>query len=298
MIRNIMKKVLVIVLCLLSNSLHAQTKTLKVISYNIWNGFDFRKDIDRKNNVIDWFNDQKPDVIALQELCGYNEKTLLEDAKKWGHNYAVILKDNCHSVGLTSANPIVVKEKVLEGLWHGMLHCETFGIEFFVIHLSPKDRDFRVKESEIIISKIASINNKSFMVLGDFNSHSPFDSDSDMANPNLLKNIRMSDFNNKANNNLFDNEFDYSVMASYIAYPLIDVTQRFVKTQDRYTYPAKVHLGAYKSLQDFEKNQRRIDYIMVSPELAKKCSNSSVYNDEETALLSDHYPVMAEFKLQ
>ena len=33
------------------------------------------------------------------------------------------------------------------------------------------------------------------------------------------------------------------------------------------------------------------------PELAKKCSNSSVFNDEETALLSDHYPVMAEFEL-
>jgi len=31
--------------------------------------------------------------------------------------------------------------------------------------------------------------------------------------------------------------------------------------------------------------------------LAKKCSNSSVFNDEETALLSDHYPVMAEFEL-
>ena len=86
-------------------------------------------------------------------------------------------------------------------------------------------------------------------------------------------------------------------MASFMAYPLIDVTQRFVKTQDRFTYPAKVHLGNYNSLQDFEKSQRRIDFIMVSRELAKKCVNSTVYNGEETAMLSDHYPVMAEFKL-
>ena len=107
-------------------------------------------------------------MLALQELCGYNQETLLEDAKKWGHNHAVILKDNCHSVGLTSVRPIAIKEKVLDGLWHGMLHCETFGIDFFVVHLSPKDRDFRVKESNIIISKIASIENKSFVVLGDF----------------------------------------------------------------------------------------------------------------------------------
>ena len=268
-----------------------------MITYNIWNGFDFRKDIDRKNGVIDWLVDQKPDVLALQELCGYNQETLLEDAKKWGHNHAVILKDNCHSVGLTSVRPIVIKEKVLDGLWHGMLHCEVFGIDFFVVHLSPKDRDFRVKESNIIISKIASTDNGSFMVLGDFNSHSPFDGDVDLVSPEFLERIRMSDLNNKANNNLLDGEFDYSVMSSFMSYPLIDVTQRFVGSQDRFTFPGEVLLKNYKSKESLEKNRRRIDFIMVSRELAKKCVNSTVHNDKETGLLSDHYPVVAEFKL-
>ena len=292
-----MKKTLILFLCFLSAGLHAQDKDLKVITYNIWNGFDFRKDIDRKNGVIDWLVDQKPDVLALQELCGYNQETLLEDAKKWGHNHAVILKDNCHSVGLTSVRPIVIKEKVLDGLWHGMLHCEVFGIDFFVVHLSPKDRDFRVKESNIIISKIASTDNGSFMVLGDFNSHSPFDGDIDLVSPEFLERIRMSDLNNKANNNLLDGEFDYSVMSSFMSYPLIDVTQRFVGSQDRFTFPGEVLLKNYKSKESLEKNRRRIDFIMVSRELAKKCVNSTVHNDKETGLLSDHYPVVAEFKL-
>ena len=292
-----MKKTLILFLCFLSAGLHAQDKDLKVITYNIWNGFDFRKDVDRKNGVIDWLVDQKPDVLALQELCGYDQETLLEDAKKWGHNHAVILKDNCHSVGLTSVRPIVIKEKVLDGLWHGMLHCETFGIDFFVVHLSPKDRDFRVKESNIIISKIASTDNGSFMVLGDFNSHSPFDGDIDLVSPEFLERIRMSDLNNKANNNLLDGEFDYSVMSSFMSYPLIDVTQRFVGSQDRFTFPGEVLLKNYKSKESLEKNRRRIDFIMVSRELAKKCVNSTVHNDKETGLLSDHYPVVAEFKL-
>ena len=277
--------------------LYAQDKDLKVITYNIWNGFDFRKDIDRKKGVIDWLVDQKPDVLALQELCGYNQESLLEDARKWGHNHAVILKDNCHSVGLTSTRPIVIKEKVLDGLWHGMLHCETFGVDFFVVHLSPKDRDFRVKESNIIISKIASIENRSFMVLGDFNSHSPFDGDMDMESPEFLEKIRISDLSNKANNNLLDSEFDYSVMSSFMSYPLIDVTQRFVSSQDRFTFPAEVLLKNYTSKELLEKNRRRIDFIMASRELAKNCVNSSVYNDKEAGLLSDHYPVVAEFKL-
>ncbi len=292
-----MKKTLILFFCFLSVGLCAQDKDLKVITYNIWNGFDFRKDIDRKNGVIDWLVDQKPDVLALQELCGYNQEALLEDAKKWGHNHAVILKDNCHSVGLTSVRPIVIKEKVLDGLWHGMLHCETFGIDFFVVHLSPKDRDFRVKESNIIISKIASTDNGSFMVLGDFNSHSPFDGDIDLVSPEFLERIRMSDLNNKANNNLLDGEFDYSVMSSFMSYPLIDVTQRFVGSQDRFTFPGEVLLKNYKSKESLEKNRRRIDFIMVSRELAKKCVNSTVHNDKETGLLSDHYPVVAEFKL-
>lgn len=292
-----MKKILILFLCFLSAGLYAQDKDLKVITYNIWNGFDFRKDVDRKNGVIDWLIDQKPDVLALQELCGYNQETLLEDAKKWGHNHAVILKDNCHSVGLTSVGPIVIKEKVLDGLWHGMLHCETFGVDFFVVHLSPKDRDFRVKESNIIISKIASTENKSFVVLGDFNSHSPFDGDIDMESPEFLERIRISDSNNKANNNLLDSEFDYSVMSAFMSYPLIDVTQRFVTSQDRFTFPAEVLLKNYTSKELLEKNRRRIDFIMASRELAKKCVNSSVHNDKETGLLSDHYPVVAEFKL-
>jgi len=291
------KKTLILFFCFLSVGLCAQDKDLKVITYNIWNGFDFRKDIDRKNGVIDWLVDQKPDVLALQELCGYNQEALLEDAKKWGHNHAVILKDNCHSVGLTSVRPIVIKEKVLDGLWHGMLHCETFGIDFFVVHLSPKDRDFRVKESNIIISKIASTDNGSFMVLGDFNSHSPFDGDIDLVSPEFLERIRMSDLNNTANNNLLDGEFDYSVMSSFMSYPLIDVTQRFVGSQDRFTFPGEVLLKNYKSKESLEKNRRRIDFIMVSRELAKKCVNSTVHNDKETGLLSDHYPVVAEFKL-
>ena len=49
--------------------------------------------------------------------------------------------------------------------------------------------------------------------------------------------------------------------------------------------------------ESLEKNRRRIDFIMASRELAKKCVNSSVHNDKETGLLSDHYPVVAEFKL-
>ena len=66
----------------------------------------------------------------------------------------------------------------------------------------------------------------------------------------------MSDFNNKANNNLFDNEFDYSVMAED------DVTQRIMKNT-RILHILTSCKGTFRSLQissRYQKNQRRIDY--------------------------------------
>ena len=89
-------------------------KNTLAMEHLIINRNGFRKDIERKNNVIDWFNDQKPDVVA-------NEETLLEDAKKWGHNYVVILKDT-----------IICDLKV------PFVNCETFGIFFCYLPLNQE----------------------------------------------------------------------------------------------------------------------------------------------------------------
>jgi exodeoxyribonuclease-3 len=59
---------------------------LKVITYNIWNGHDWGKDIARHDKMVHWINSKKPDVVALQELCGYTEEKLASDAKLWGCN--------------------------------------------------------------------------------------------------------------------------------------------------------------------------------------------------------------------
>ena len=64
-----------------SHGLRSQEK-LKVMTYNIWNGFDWGKDFDRKIKFIDWVNTQNPDVLALQELCGYDEEKLKSDARR------------------------------------------------------------------------------------------------------------------------------------------------------------------------------------------------------------------------
>ena len=164
--------------------------------------------------------------------------------------------------------------------------------------MSPADRDFRFKEAGYITDKIAESGVEDFMMLGDFNAHSPYDADQDLANDHLINKVRESDKSNQKHNNLLDGEFDHSVMASFLSLPMIDVTQRFVQAHTRFTFPAKALIGVWQTEEEVKKNQHRLDYILTSRSMARNCIGASVFNQEDTAYLSDHYPVMATFLIQ
>lgn len=64
-----------------SGEIDKTERNFKVITYNIWNGFDWGKDTVRRANLQLWMQNQMPDVVALQELCNYTPEKLDEDAK-------------------------------------------------------------------------------------------------------------------------------------------------------------------------------------------------------------------------
>lgn len=268
--------------------------TLKVMTYNIWNGFDWGKDTERRENLVSWVKSQNPDIVALQELCGYDKEKLKIDAAKWGHQYVQILKTTGYPVGLTSNKPITLKERAVDNLWHGFLHCKTYGIDVFVVHLSPSDCNFRLKEAQIITEKIKNRNIEQFIILGDFNAHSPFDEEVLKRNESLRK--KYSNSKNKSEySNLRLDEFDYSVISTFIALPAIDVSKNFNDLTERFTYPTSALTGIYQTSEEINQNKERIDYIFLSPILAKSCKKVTIYNKGETEMLSDHFPIMAEF---
>jgi len=43
--------------------------------------------------------------------------------------------------------------------------------------------------------------------------------------------------------------------------------------------------------------RERLDYILATPSLSWKCIGASIINKGETADLSDHYPLIADFEL-
>ncbi len=165
------------------------------------------------------------------------------------------------------------------------------------MHLSPSDYNFRLKEANIISEKVKHCRNDKHIILGDFNAHSPFDEETLKHNNSLLKQYLKSE--NETYSNLRLKTFDYSVISTFLALPTIDVSKNFIDIKNRYTFPTPALIGLYReNMNHVIQTQERIDYILTSPTLSKSCTNVSIFNNEETATLSDHYPVMAEFNFK
>lgn len=282
--------------------MNKETKeSFKVITYNIWNGFDWGKDELRREKLRQWVIEQKPAVVALQELCKYTPQKLAEDAKSWGHAYSVLLKKTGYSVGLTSDSPIEIKEKMFNGLGHGALHCKTGGIDYLVVHLHPGKIKNRRKEAVVLLKKLEEIRkeNSKYIVLGDFNANSPFDAHLYEPDGALIKRMKGKS-GDKKNGNLENGRLDFSVISAFLSFPLYDVVREFTEDMDdRGSFPGMTLIPKYfGSVEEVLSCRERIDYIFVSPELSAKCTTAKVCNGEETWSLSDHLPVIAGFKLE
>lgn len=223
-----------------------------------------------------------------------------EFARKWGHDHVVLLKEEGFPVGLTSNMPITVKKKMIDELWHGMLHVTTHGIDFIIVHLCPSDYPTRMKEMDIITSYMNTLSEEDkLIVLGDFNAHSPFDAFLDKQSPMLLERYLQLEEGNKAKNrqNLAQDTFDYGVISGFLAFPLIDVCERQVDGENRFSFPSPIHFSPSREREEIAPIRQRLDYIFASPNLADKCSLATIVNSKVTDSLSDHYPVIAEFAL-
>lgn len=183
------------------------------------------------------------------------------------------------------------------GLWHGMLHVETAGIDFLVVHLSPSDRAYRMREAGILRDYLESAVKpftKDYVVLGDFNAHSPFDAAFDREH-GVLERVRTADAKNAKYQNLLNQDFDYGVISVFLSVPLIDVGVRFIPDMERWSYPSSKWTGP--PMPDPAMNKERLDYILVSPAMALACTGALIYNSGLPERLSDHFPVIAEFNM-
>ena len=134
-----MKKFLGLILLMLlpcsTLSMWGQTgQQMKLISYNIWNGFE--GDSLRRARFIEWTRKQAADIFVLTELVGFKEKDLKTLGQVCGYPYAAIVKEEGYPVGVLSKQPIEVIKKQVEGfenigagVWVSVCcHCEGRGV--------------------------------------------------------------------------------------------------------------------------------------------------------------------------
>ncbi|HBE72141.1 MAG TPA: hypothetical protein DDW52_28725 [Planctomycetaceae bacterium] len=255
------------------------TKPMRVITYNVLEGFRGERGEERRKRVAAWLRKQEPAVVAFQELNGYSQERLQREASLWSHKYAETLKEDGYIVGLTSRSPIEVVERLRQRMHHGMLHCRTGGIDYLVIHLSPFRFKHRQKEAELIIERVKKVRaeNRPVVVLGDFNAYSPSDRHLHTKNLELLHRLAASDARHDHVENLDRGKIDYSVMQSLLQIGLVDAYERN-ETVGETTKP-------------------RIDFILVSPDLAERNSAARWFTTKAHEEMSDHFPVSADFRL-
>jgi endonuclease/exonuclease/phosphatase family metal-dependent hydrolase len=261
----------------------------RLLTYNVWYGFT--KVPERKDRWIQWMQEQSPDVVSLQELNEYTPEKLAEDASKWGHQYTELLKTEGFPTGITSRYPIKDVQRFFEGFHHGLLRVKIQEKYIYIIHLHPSNWEIRNKEIDWIISDTGKLPEGSAVILaGDFNTFSPDDSI-------FYNHGRLEPFfgeRDKAYNevNLNNGRLDYTVIKKLISNGFIDLECKMRAGDYRFT-------GSFPTLIEKEGehgDQRRLDYVFADRKTAASVISAQVTADDETLILSDHLPVIVDFR--
>jgi endonuclease/exonuclease/phosphatase family metal-dependent hydrolase len=262
---------------------------LKIMTYNVWYGFT--KVPERKSAWMEWMKDQDPDIVTLQELNGYTEALLAEDAQAYGHTYSALLKEDGFPTGITSRYPMEDIQRFREGFHHGLMRVKIKGFYIYVIHLHPSNWETRKAEIKKVLKDVEALPQDADVILaGDFNTFSPLDS-------LYYAHGRLEAFFNDRDQqygerNLADGSLDYAVIREVLDHGFVDLEATERGSAYRFS-------GSFPTLIEKEGehgDQRRLDYIFASENLAEKVSGAEVICTDTTLILSDHLPVMAVLK--
>lgn len=251
----------------------AEGESIKIINWNVLYGFNHHKSIAQGQG---WIQAQQPNVVALQELNGISEQRLAEISSQWGHSYAVTHKETGFPVGLTSNQPIEVLERRSEGFHHGFLHCRTYGIHFFVVHFWP-GKTYDV-EQILLRAKPLLEQKQRVIILGDFNGCSRKDEDFLIAHAPLR-------------------ERDYSFVDMVEAAGFEDLVFKH-DSAAKISCPSPITIPRWsENMAELKQKQYRIDFVFADHNLAAHSSSGTISLDAKIDSISDHYPVLVEFRL-
>lgn len=277
-------------------------KPIKMLNYNTRHGFEGNDEL--KKQYINWVKTIEPDIVTYQEMIGFNPENLSKFARLYGHSYsAIICKekgfDVTHPLAITSKYPITNVKMALDSLWHGYLQAKVKDLNLFIVHLAPFTIKDRQKDLERIIaeSKKPEIS-KNLIIVGDLNALAR--TDSAMYTQHHIDSLQQ--FEGKLEpksgtpivknrmiyrNNLNNGKIDFSITDRLKKEGFIDAFWQINK-RFKYSLPTK---GEKSNAMP-----RRIDYVWINKNLAKRLIFADIIQNNITDNLSDHYPMVVSFK--
>jgi len=289
--RNLIKFYWIIALLFLCFTAKSQVNyRMKIISYNIWNGFEHTKA--KADKFVHWIGQQQPDIVALEELVDFKEADVQQLAGSYGHQYSILLKEKGYPVGITSRYPITLIKAQVDSFWHGMLHVKIKDIDFIVTHLSPFSWKYRLKEAQQIVDYIKNNHLNNCMIMGDLNAYSPLDAIWLERKDHLRKNLLNWDQAHPEYGNMRGQRFDYSVLSTFMAAGFDDCIGRMVFPENkRVSFPTATLYGWNWGNSRLTAVAERLDYILLSESLSPLVKEVEVHNGPDLEGISDHYPV-------
>ncbi len=260
----------------------SEVDTIKVLSYNIYEGF--RGDQTTITNFRKWADTLKADVIAFQEMKYFTKESLKTFAAEIGYPYTVMFHESGLPVALVSRYPIT-NIKVVPSDLH-LIEAQILGYHFFVIHLNAATYEKRQQEMAVIMERVNKISDKEkILMMGDFNNMSPQDA-KDYDNTSKMNLVAQSEINNPGTKILNNGKIDYSVIQTLLDNGFYDTWKMF-RTGYEKSAPTKLRT---------HNNYTRIDYIFANKALSNDFAKSYMIKDEFTDYASDHYPMVFIYK--
>lgn len=261
---------------------------LRLLGYNVQDGW--KHSGSQMLAFTHWVKKYDPDIILFCELNNnvQDETAIRTDAELlalsnlWGHGHATILKDWGYPTGITSRYEITDIEKVQLNTQpetgyrvHGFIQAKCKGLDLFAAHLSSQDKRTREIEAEEIARRAKQAGNA--VVSGDMNTDSRQD-ESSVPGTYFQK------------NHWYDRVNEYSVMDKFLDTGLKDAF-RLASTAYTATFPADRDYATLDQLG------LRLDYMLLTPDLAPKCDFFDIINVSYTRTGSDHFPTFMHLEL-
>jgi exodeoxyribonuclease-3 len=274
------------------------TMPFKIVVYNIFQGgIDTSNPScdahpsSRLNGIAAFLRSLNPTVTILTELNNFDSLRFSNFANQWNHPHTAFLTaPTGFHLGVSSSFPLIELAQMKHDMHHGALLVQVnfddqTKIGLVATHLNPYSATARTIEAKIITDQLKKQDLKDWIIAGDLNSLSEHDAAYYEPPTKFTATRKLKDkFLTPDSNSI-----DYTTINHFIQQGYIDTLRE--SDQFRSSVPTKLEVDPMHALQ------MRLDYILATKELTEKLVNANILDNETTAFLSDHYPVMASFLL-